>query len=390
MREFSEVHDASARRRMDQLLRSVMMSLFVAGAVAIGVLWAFEAKFDLLDKFSSFAYPTMLATFIACTAMLYRWPESVAIARWAGFCAISGFLVMELIASLSVDDVPLVGNYAFISLLMWLPLAYAIALFMLETRQAPWAACALFTFIAILSLAHIIHSRSPGPSDTLLLINLLASHLVLLACLSGLVKVKSVLFKADVRSRHLFEQASTDPLTGLANRRYGLDMLRVAALEHAAETPSAVMLCDIDHFKRINDRYGHDVGDKVVITLATVLQKSTRGVDTVVRWGGDEFLIVVPQIGMTALAELAERLRTRVAEALVLDDEKGIISPTLSIGVAEMTEGESLGGWIKRADEALYQAKAGGRDRYVFAGRIEAGDLPTAASPASELALDCD
>jgi diguanylate cyclase len=389
MQKSSEAHHAGARRRIDRLLRSVMMSLFAAGALAIGVLWVFESKYGLIDEVCRIAYPMMLTAFIASAAMLYRWPNTVVIARWVGFCAISGFLFTELMASLWTDG-PLVGNYAFISLLMWLPLAYAIALFMLEPNQASWAACAIFVLIAILSIEHIIHSRSMESGDTALLVNLLVSHVVLLACLSGLVKIKRVLFKTDALSRHLFEQASTDPLTGLANRRYGLEMLRMAATEHTADTPSAVMVCDIDRFKDINDRHGHDVGDKVVLAIASVLQKNTRDIDTVVRWGGDEFLIVVPQIKMPALAELAERLRTRVAETNLLDGESHTLSPSLSLGIAEMAPDETLDSWVKRADEALYRAKAGGRNRCVFAHPINTHALPFDAARAAELVLDSD
>ena len=369
MRKSREVHDAGAQQRMDMLLRSIMIPLLTMGALALGVLWVVEAKFELVDPVSRIVYPLMMATFVASAAMLYRWPGSLAIARWATFVAIAGFLVMQLVAAMWGDS-PLVGNYSFISLLMWLPLAYAFALLMLEIHQAPWAACALFALIALLSVEHISQSRFPESSDTALLVNLLASHLVLLVCLSTLVKFKSVLFKVDVRSRHLFEQASTDPLTGLANRRYGLEMLRQAAQAHSAASPSAVMLCDLDGFKGINDRYGHDAGDQVVLAVAAVLQSNTRDGDTVVRWGGDEFLIVVPGIAPPALNELAERLRTRVTEAMLLDDQEHAIGVSMSIGIAEMFDKELLDSWIKRADEALYVAKTGGRDRCVFAAQL--------------------
>lgn len=384
-----DAHDPVARRRVDHLLRGVMMSLFIAGALAISFLWVFESRYGLIDEFCRIAYPVMLMIFFASTAMLYRWPNTVPIARWVGFCAITFFLFFELVAAMSITG-PLVGNYAFISLLMWLPLAYAIALFMLDPRQAPWAACALFGLVAAVGVVHLIHSGSSEPSDRALLVNLLTSHVVLLACLSGLVKIKLVLAKADAHSRRLLEQASTDPLTGLANRRFGLEMLRLAASEHTVETPSAVILCDIDRFKEINDVHGHDVGDKVVLAVASVLQNNTRGLDTVVRWGGDEFLVVVPQIGKPALAELAERLRMRVAEVSMQDDSGRCVSPSLSIGIAEMTEDESLEAWVKRADKALYLAKAGGRNRCVFARLADLNPVSPETTYALKLAAEPD
>ena len=361
-----EANESAASRRSNALLHSIMLSLFISGIVAVGVLWALESRFGLLDELCSVAYPTILVIFFAGAVMLHRRPQTIVIARWMAFLSVIGLLVIQFVAAVWGDG-PLVGNYPFISLLMWLPLAYAIDMLMLETRHGPWAACALFAFIAMVSIFRIFAAGSGDAGDTALLVNLLASHIVLLACLSGLVKFKLALAKADARSNHLFEQASTDPLTGLANRRYGLEMLRRAVAEPVSEVSSAIIVCDIDRFKGINDLNGHDVGDRVLLTVAAILKKSTRDLDTVIRWGGDEFLIVVPRIGAPALAELAERLRARVAAATLRDDGQCAIALSLSIGVAALVDDEKIDDWIKRADQALYLAKAAGRNRCVFA-----------------------
>ena len=361
-----EANESAASRRSNALLHSIMVSLFISGIVAVGVLWALESRFGLLDELCSVAYPTILVIFFAGAVMLHRRPQTIVIARWMAFLSVTGLLIIQFVAAVWGDG-PLVGNYPFISLLMWLPLAYAIDMLMLETRHGPWAACALFAFIAMVSIFRIFAAGSGDAGDTALLVNLLASHIVLLACLSGLVKFKLALAKADARSNHLFEQASTDPLTGLANRRYGLEMLRRAVAEPVSEVSSAIIVCDIDRFKGINDLNGHDVGDRVLLTVAAILKKSTRDLDTVIRWGGDEFLIVVPRIGAPALAELAERLRARVAAATLRDDGQCAIALSLSIGVAALVDDEKIDDWIKRADQALYLAKAAGRNRCVFA-----------------------
>lgn len=361
-----EANESAASRRSNALLHSIMLSLFISGIVAVGVLWALESRFGLLDELCSVAYPTILVIFFAGAVMLHRRPQTIVIARWMAFLSVTGLLIIQFVAAVWGDG-PLVGNYPFISLLMWLPLAYAIDMLMLETRHGPWAACALFAFIAMVSIFRIFAAGSGDAGDTALLVNLLASHIVLLACLSGLVKFKLALAKADARSNHLFEQASTDPLTGLANRRYGLEMLRRAVAEPVSEVSSAIIVCDIDRFKGINDLNGHDVGDRVLLTVAAILKKSTRDLDTVIRWGGDEFLIVVPRIGAPALAELAERLRARVAAATLRDDGQCAIALSLSIGVAALVDDEKIDDWIKRADQALYLAKAAGRNRCVFA-----------------------
>ena len=382
MQDAIEAVDPEASRRVNMLLRSILLWLFASGILAIFVLWVLEARFGLLNDICRVAYPTMIASLAVGSAMLYRWPGSIIVARWIALLATIVPLCIIFVSAIR-GSAPLAGDYAFISMLMWLPLGYAIALLMLEPRHARWTACALFALVATGSAWHQINVATISPGDQALLINLVAAHIVLLVCLSGLVKFRQALVTADSNSRHFFRQASTDPLTGLANRRHGLEMLRRAAAHHDAESPSAVILCDIDHFKEINDRHGHDAGDKVVLKIASALQNCTRNVDTVVRWGGDEFLIVVPRIGAAALAELAERLRTRAAEAMQID-KASRITPQLSIGVAAMVVGEKPGSWIKRADEALYRAKAGGRNRCVFAPDGASGALPSLSSVPSE------
>ena len=386
MQQSGRFNDTASQLRTDNLLRGIMLALFVAGIVALAVIWAFEARFGLLDELCRTAYPTMLGVFVASALMLYRWPQTITIARWAGFLAINALLFLQFITALR-EGGPLVGNYAFISMLMWLPLAYAISLLMLDIRHAPWAAGALLTGIAATSLDQVLSSSRFAPGDLALPINLLASHLVLLACLSGLLKFRLALVKAEADSRRLLEQASSDPLTGLANRRHGLEMLQQAARAHRSNEPSAVILCDIDHFKQINDRHGHDVGDKVVLCITAVLRNNTRDVDTVVRWGGDEYLLVVPRIGAPALAGLSERLRTRTSAACVELGEC-CITPQISLGIAARVDGEAIETWIKRADLALYQAKADGRNRCVFAAPAAPAPFAAARPEASLAAPD--
>ena len=369
---------ASAGHQTNSLLRGILLSLFAAGTLAICLLWLFEAHYALLDASCRIIYPTMIVILTASAAMLYRWPGTVVVARWIAFLATSVLLYVQYMPALWGG--PLVGDYAFISALMWLPLPYAMALLMLETRHALLAVSTLFALVAASSIERLAGSYSVASTDTALIVNLLTSHIVLLACLSGLMKFKEALFKADADSQRLVEQASTDPLTGLANRRHGMERLRHALRHHRTDRPSAVLLCDIDYFKEINDHFGHDAGDRVIRHVASVLRANTRSADTVIRWGGDEFLVVVPDIGEAALRDFAERLRTHTAQALALDDD-GSVTPYLSIGVATALAAEAPADWVRRADAALYQAKAAGRNRWVLAGDQSAGASPAAMSP---------
>lgn len=164
--------------------------------------------------------------------------------------------------------------------------------------------------------------------------------------------------------RRLQIQARRDALTGLYNRHAGEEVLhRCEAALQADRMSYAVVLADIDHFKRVNDRFGHAVGDRVLQTVARILAAQVRAGDAVVRWGGEEFLLILPAVALEAAAELAQRVRAAVAAHL--DAEVGPLS--ISLGVAAATWGQGSATLVERADQALYSAKAQGRNRVVLA-----------------------
>ena len=174
-------------------------------------------------------------------------------------------------------------------------------------------------------------------------------------------------------NRRLLQEALTDPLTQLANRRYGLDRLGQEwsfASHHG--TQLACLMLDIDHFKAINDRHGHEVGDLVLGQIARVVEKVCRKNDVVFRYGGEEFCVVCPSTGLADAVLLGERIVRAVREGRY--GQIGARFPvTLSVGVAvqtaDMADRDDL---LARADRALYHAKANGRDR-VVAARPEDG-----------------
>lgn len=164
--------------------------------------------------------------------------------------------------------------------------------------------------------------------------------------------------------KELEQAASRDPLTGLWNRRQFLLLLDNArAQKRRYDVDYSLMLIDADHFKSINDRYGHDAGDEVLVLLARALEARVRETDTVCRWGGEEFIVLLPQTDCASAQLLAESLRGSVERIRV----PHLPPVTVSIGVARHRASESSESLIKRADEALYQAKAAGRNRVVAA-----------------------
>ena len=169
-----------------------------------------------------------------------------------------------------------------------------------------------------------------------------------------------------VAARHKMEQlALTDGLTGLLNRRALMDALRRDEDRmRRAQEPIAVVMTDVDHFKRFNDRYGHQTGDQVLCLVADCLQASVRTGDQVGRWGGEEFLLILPGADVLQASEVAERCRELIANQVLEDPEHGEIRVSSSFGVAS-TEGadrEDIMSLVQQADQALYWAKEAGRN----------------------------
>ena len=160
----------------------------------------------------------------------------------------------------------------------------------------------------------------------------------------------------------------TDALTGLLNR-YGLQrsLARELAEARRYHRHFSCLLIDLDNFKVINDTYGHAAGDATLKQVAAILMESVRGSDTVCRYGGEEFLIMLPETNLEGAFALAEKIRKATASRLFGDDERAF-RLTLSAGAATLSGAESGNDMIARADIALYHAKAQGRNRVEKAG----------------------
>lgn len=156
----------------------------------------------------------------------------------------------------------------------------------------------------------------------------------------------------------------TDPLTGLANRRYFNERFEQAASMAARRRqPLSLVMADIDHFKSVNDTYGHDSGDRVLKGFADLMAKTCRTEDLAGRFGGEEFVLLLPGTDAPSAYHASERLRTALAEADLMENGRPI---TASFGVAQYRDAETLEALIRRADRCLYEAKEGGRNRTVL------------------------
>lgn len=156
-----------------------------------------------------------------------------------------------------------------------------------------------------------------------------------------------------------------DPLTGAQTRQVMLrDLKREMLRARRSGTPGCLALADIDHFKSVNDRYGHRIGDQVLATVSNMLIANLRPYDSVYRYGGEEFLICLPDTGESEGRRVLERVRERIADTPILaGGENDALSVTVSFGLAVMSPRHPLAELIERADSALFMAKRGGRNR---------------------------
>ena len=177
-------------------------------------------------------------------------------------------------------------------------------------------------------------------------------------------------------------EAHTDSLTGIANRKCFDHELRAAAEEAITSArPLCLLLADIDHFKRFNDTFGHQVGDQVLRLVAEVLTRSIKGRDRAARYGGEEFAVILSQTELDGARNLAEQIRRTVAGSRIRSKTNGrdLGHITMSIGCTRYLPGEPLTRLIQRADDALYRAKRAGRNRVLVASAP--GPASAAARP---------
>jgi diguanylate cyclase (GGDEF)-like protein len=184
-------------------------------------------------------------------------------------------------------------------------------------------------------------------------------------------KVRERTAELEAANQRLNRLAVTDGLTGLYNHRYLHEQLHVAVERSLRDgIPVAMLMIDVDHFKKYNDRQGHPAGDEALRTVARLIAEDRRAVDVVARYGGEEFAVLLHDVGRTQAIEVAEKIRTRISSANIpYAEEQPLGRMTVSIGVAVCPDdATTAAAWLESADVALYRAKKSGRDTVVAAG----------------------
>lgn len=252
---------------------------------------------------------------------------------------------------------PVLDTY---ELLIWFPSVYIFAFLLFDKRHA-----ILFCLTLLGASMAIVHEWAIPGADRIYHADLAEFYIGQVGCIVliyGFAVLKEQFLDTHRLAVHLRTFAETDFLTGVSNRRaitQALDREINRCERHQGSL--AVILLDLDHFKRVNDAFGHDEGDRALRRVSLLMDRSRRQADAFGRWGGEEFLLVTPELDLEGARHAAERLRALIEQS----NRSTRATVTASLGVAEYQAGDDAASLVKRADEALMDAKDQGRNQVV-------------------------
>ncbi len=371
--------DPAELRSLEARKRGVYSVAALTGVLVTMLSWFTRDPDDIVIEV---VYPVLAVTLLAfLLAMLRRWASLQTLERFILAIltlVIMGRLAWHLLLGGHIDEHLLVlvgGHY-------WAVAVLLIAGFVLLGRRSGlWFGIGvLVTSILLVTLGAGRELVGPDASDQALLylVRLHGFLVMVLVLVLAVATLHDQLHRALTQAEAFEQLAAIDPLTGLANRRTAIDVLtrELQEAERYGTTVSVVAL-DIDHFKAVNDAHGHQVGDAVLVDIGALLTEQAREIDHVIRWGGEEFLIIAPKTSRAAAVRMAERFRRTLADA-----RPGGQQVTATFGVAQHERGEDLDRLLQRADQLLYEAKEAGRNQ-VLGQRpaIEAGVDTDVATP---------
>lgn len=239
--------------------------------------------------------------------------------------------------------------------------------FVVPQKSVSYKLLKITAFIALFFIIEIVFSVFVSPLyyiDENVLFAIRSFNLISLLIIASPIIYFHVKRAKDTEEL-LYKHATIDPLTGLFNRRH---FVSIADYEYSKRDKKSLslILTDIDYFKKINDTYGHEVGDIVLKTVSKFLTKELRECDTLSRWGGEEFLFLLPDTKLDQANEVAERIRQNIEELKIVCSDELTLNITSTFGVAEYQENETFDETLARADQALYKGKDKGRNIVVF------------------------
>ena len=341
--------------------RPIYMALLGAFLFITGLSWLLR---DPGDIFITYFYPVFCVVMLVLLAWLWRLPAAlprleVAIFLFGAVAVLSRLgWHMHGPDGIEAQFMALIGGH------YWSVGVLIIAPFFIFERHALLVGSTVLLLSAVITLSGLLIQVPEFETTATLGLFLLRVHVFLMIylLLGAIISGMRVQLRRAQSQMHILDSAAhTDALTGVANRRAGSKLLEAQCkLADRGLASLSALLIDIDAFKRINDEHGHEVGDQVLIAFAQRLRTQLRASDHLIRWGGEEFLILAPGADRADASALAERCRKTVADTAVAGQ-----ALTISIGVDQYIPLEGSDRLLARLDAALYEGKAGGGDRKV-------------------------
>ena len=280
--------------------------------------------------------------------------------HWVRGFALAGLLAMALCIALDSQLAAVLLAFSYLSTVTAIMVGLGVyAVLTKRDAGAYFLAATLFGMLGAAATTTSVWGAIPYVAITYhgIEVGIVIEATLLALALASQVRYEQIaLAQAEYLAQH-------DPLTGLHNRRAFFDLSKAAwAQTHRNARPLSVLMLDIDHFKQINDRHGHEAGDKLLVTVSRLLLTTRRVGDLLARWGGEEFVLLLPETDLHQARQFAERIRQIIQDSGATP-EPDAIRCTTSIGVAEYAGDANLDALIARADARLYEAKAGGRNK---------------------------
>lgn len=352
-------------------------------AVAVLATYLVDLRDGQAAGFDVAVLPVLAALLLAASLAVHLRKPDLTYVEGFVYGLLAAVFIGKFATGIYADYVRAGGQEELVQLYVWSPTIFILAYILFEPRLALRYTVSIYggAFLAGFAAAF---AASGGVPDALPvgLTEFYLSYALYLGVLYSFSFSRSKIAALHAQLAQMERLAHHDVLTGKPNRRAIESALAQAlATSERYGSPCSVILFDIDHFKRVNDTYGHKAGDGVLIAVSDLAEAVVRDTDLCGRWGGEEFLVIANQTGLEGTAALAERLRRRVA---AYPFEVGLI--TASFGVASYEPGDTPDALVKRADDALYASKEGGRDRVeAFTKKyVEKVPLPDLVHPLGE------
>lgn len=350
-----ELLQESAARAILNLQGKRLLLINGCAIACVAIIWTVEARSGQSNGFDHWAYPLMLSALSLSAGLLLRPADDASwrlrLAKLLSIGSATGYVLTQV--QIAIQNYPLtLSTYSQYSICLWLPLLYVLNFLFLNARTAVITSSGIYASLVASALVKWVRDGFDIHfSDQMgLLLTVLMSHPVYIIALAGITSLHQALMQAQAHSAASARAASVDYLTNVANRRALGDRLK-QWLDTAQ--PCTALLLDLDRFKAINDTYGHDCGDQVLVATAQQLTSILPADALVGRWGGEEFLVLLATDQMPTALHWAEVCRKHLAQ--YVHPQVGTV--TTSMGVAIAQPEDTPASLIKRADAGLYIAK---------------------------------